>query len=98
MDRRPGCQLQLQVKGNAHVGSRQQTTMAPSELPMVLARHTAQPVSKARLPPTLPPCSSDGRQALAFPDLIPYLLANFETVQEVVDFMDPAEVQGVVHA
>lgn len=39
-------------------------------------------------------CSrDDGRLAIAFPDLLPYLLGNFETVEEVVQFMDPTKVQ-----
>lgn len=66
--------------------------MAPSELPMVPARPIPACV-KGAIAPHPAPCSNDGLQALAFPDLIPYLLANFETVQEVVDFMNPAEVQ-----
>lgn len=47
----------------------------------------------APLPPRTCCRSDDGRQALGFPDVVPYLLANFETVQQAVDFLDPAQLQ-----
>jgi penicillin V acylase-like amidase (Ntn superfamily) len=47
-----------------------------------------------QLPFTPPPlCSDDGRRALTFVDLLPYLLASCGTVQEALDFMDPTQLQ-----
>lgn len=43
--------------------------------------------------PAALPSSDDGRTALPFPELLPYLLGTFSTVEEVAAFMDPAMVQ-----
>lgn len=67
----------------------------PARLPAccrVTCRRPQQADAHALCRHTLPR-SDDGRQALAFPDLVPYLLANFGTVQEAVNFLDPTKVQ-----